>query len=229
MRYGLTLLGAALILPGCQQAADAAERVVNAPDARRIAQETPAKGPIKPKVAFFAGGCFWGVEGVFSHVKGVSSAVSGYHGGRAADGSYDKVSAGKTGHAETVRVVYDPAQVRYDQLLQIFFSVVADPTTLNRQGPDHGTQYRTALIPLDAEQTAVASAYLAQLKASGLWARPLVTRIEPYRQFVPAETEHQDFMVRNPRHGYIVRWDAPKVAALKTAFPALYRASFVRG
>ncbi len=229
MRWRAALIGLALFLPACQQAADAAERTVNAPAARRIAQEIPQKGPKKLQVAVFAGGCFWGVEGVFSHVKGVTSAVSGYHGGRAGDGTYAAVSSGKTGHAEAVRVVYDPAQVRYDQLLQIFFSVVADPTTLNRQGPDHGPQYRSALIPLDAEQAAVARAYLAQLKLSGLWARPLVTRIESYRRFIPAEAEHQDFMVRNPQNGYILRWDAPKVAALKTAFPALYRAAFVRG
>lgn len=229
MRFGAALLGAALILSACQQAADAAERTVNAPAARRIAHEIPEKGAKTLRVALFAGGCFWGVEGVFSHVKGVRSAVSGYHGGRAADGTYAAVSSGKTGHAEAVRVVYDPAQVRYDQLLQIFFSVVADPTTVNSQGPDHGTQYRSALVPLDAEQAAVASAYLAQLRGSGLWSRPLATRIEPYRRFVPAEAEHQDFMVRNPHNGYIERWDAPKVAALKAAFPALYRDAFVRG
>ena len=139
------------------------------------------------------------------------------------------MSAGFDKNAETVRVIYDPAVVRYDQLLQVFFSVVADPTLLNRQGPDQGTQYRSALIPLDAEQAQVASAYLAQLRASDLWARPLVTRIEAYRRFYPAEAYHQDYMRKNPQNPYILRWDAPKVSALKARFPALYRAAFVRG
>ena len=230
MRWWAALLGPALLLPACQPAADAAERTVQAPEARRIAREVPEKGAANTrKVALFAGGCFWGVEGVFSHMQGVSSAVSGYHGGQADNASYDSVSTGKTGHAETVRVIYDPAVVRYDQLLQVFFSVVADPTLLNRQGPDQGTQYRSALIPLDAEQAQVASAYLAQLRASDLWARPLVTRIEAYRRFYPAEAYHQDYMRKNPQNPYILRWDAPKVSALKARFPVLYRAAFVRG
>ncbi len=186
-----------------------------------MAKETAGK-----KVAVFAGGCFWGVEGVFSHVKGVSSAVSGYHGGSKQTASYDMVSSGSTQHAEAVRVVYDPAVVRYDELLRIFFSVVADPTLRNRQGPDVGAHYRAALVPIGAEQRAVATAYLAQMQASGVWARPIVTRTEPYRAFYKAETYHQDFMQKNPRHGYIVRWDAPKVQALKSLYPGKYRATF---
>lgn len=165
---------------------------------------------------------------MFSHVKGVSSAVSGYHGGSEDTASYDMVSAGSTQHAEAVRVVYDPAVVRYDQLLQIFFSVGADPTLRNRQGPDVGPQYRAALVPIGKEQRAVAAAYLKQMEASGVWAKPVVTRIEPYRAFYKAEAYHQDFMLKNPRHGYIVRWDAPKVAALKTLYPAHFRATFQR-
>ena len=178
------------------------------------------------RTAIFAGGCFWGVEGVFSHVKGVNSAVSGYHGGSVPDPTYDKVSTGTTGYAESVRVRYDPAVVRYDQLLRIFFSVVADPTLVDRQGPDRGTQYRSALVPLGAEQKKVAAAYLVQLGKSGLWSDPIVTRIEPYRGFYAAESYHQDFMAKHPDHGYIRRWDAPKVEALKALYPALYRAQF---
>lgn len=210
-------------LAACQPSALAAESVVEAPAAKRIAKES---GDLK--TAVFAGGCFWGVEAVFSHVKGVKSAVSGYHGGSANTATYKKTSSGTTGHAEAVRVVYDPAVVRYDELLQIFFSVVADPTLRNRQGPDTGPQYRAALVPVSAEQTAVAKAYLAQMKASGIWNKPVVTNIEPYRKFYEGESYHQDFAAKNPRHGYIVRWDAPKVAALKRLYPKHYSANFQR-
>jgi len=200
-----------------------AEEPVNAPAAARVAKE--AKGL---KTAVFAGGCFWGVEGVFSHVKGVTGVVSGYHGGNKASASYDLVSSGVTDHAESVKITYDPSVVRYDQLLQILFSVVADPTLKNRQGPDVGAHYRSAVVPTNAEQAAVAKAYLAQLGKSGLWQRPIATRIEAYKAFYPAEGYHQDFMLKNPRHGYILRWDAPKVAALKQMFPSLYRAKFLK-
>jgi len=158
----------------------------------------------------------------------VTSAVSGYHGGTRATATYDKVSEGDTGHAEAVRVTYDPAKVRYDELLRVFFSVIADPTTRDRQGPDVGSQYRSALVPLDAEQRKVAAAYLAQLGKAGLWERPIVTRIEAWRGFHPAEAEHQDFIANNPRHPYILRWDAPKVAALKALYPTLYKPGFTR-
>ena len=170
------------------------------------------------QTAIFAGGCFWGVEGVFSHMHGVTSVVSGYHGGRAADADYDKVSGGGTGHAEAVRVTYDPAKIRYDQLLRVFFSVVTDPTQLNRQGPDVGTQYRNALSPTTPEQRLVAAAYLAQLREAALWSRPIVTRIEPARRFYPAEGYHQDFMVKNPRHPYITRFAIPKVQKVQEKF-----------
>jgi peptide-methionine (S)-S-oxide reductase len=219
----LAPLFAAAALAACAPAA-AADATFDAPAASRAARE---QGGLK--TAYFAGGCFWGVEAVFSHVKGVTSAVSGYHGGNAATASYDRVSSGLSGHAETVRVTYDPAQVRYDQLLRIFFSVVADPTLRDRQGPDRGTQYRAALIPVSAEQREVAAAYLAQMQRSGVWSRPIVTRIEPARQFFEAEGEHQDFARRNPQHGYIQRWDAPKVAALRSMFPDHYRATFRSG
>jgi peptide-methionine (S)-S-oxide reductase len=211
-----------LALSACSGPVEAAEATVNAPVAKVTAKEDGIQ------TAIFAGGCFWGVEGVFSHVKGVKSAVSGYHGGSAATAKYDRVTAGGTAHAESVRITYDPAVIRYDQLLRIFFSVVADPTLKNRQGPDVGSHYRTALVPTTAEQRKVASAYLAQLEAAKLWPRPIVTRIEPLKKFYPAEGYHQDFMAKNPRHGYIVRWDQPKVDALKAMFPNQYRASFLR-
>ena len=150
-------------------------------------------------------------------------------GGTRAQAKYDLVSGGTTGHAEAVKVVYDPAVVRYDQLLRVFFSVVADPTLRNRQGPDVGPQYNASLIPLSDEQRAVARAYLAQMKASGVWDKPIVTGIDAAGTFYPAEAYHQDFARKNPNHGYIKRWDAPKVAALKKLYPSLYSASFQTG
>ncbi len=211
-----------LALSACSGPVRAAEEPVNAPVAARIAKEAGLQ------TAIFAGGCFWGVEGVFSHVKGVKSAESGYHGGTAATAKYTTITAGGTGHAESVRITYDPAVIRYDELLRIFFSVVADPTLKNRQGPDVGTHYRSALVPTTAEQRAVAKAYLAQLEQAKLWPRPVVTQIEPFKAFYPAESYHQDFMAKNPRHGYILTWDKPKVEALKAMFPAQYRAAFLR-
>lgn len=213
-----------LALPGCSQQADAAERPVLAPAAVRQADEGAGL-----KTAIFAGGCFWGVEGVFSHVRGVTSAVSGYHGGNRADAQYERVGQGGTGHAESVRITYDPARVRYDQLLQVYFSVVADPTQRDRQGPDVGTQYRGVIVPVSPEQRLVANAYLAQLRASGLWKAPIVTRMEPLRRFYPAEGYHQDYMLAHPQSGYIRAWDAPKVRALAALFPRLYQAEFTPG
>ena len=197
-----------------------AERPVLAP-----VPSIDAPSPRSVETAIFAGGCFWGVEGVFSHVKGVRQAASGYAGGPAGRKvDYDSVGSGRTGFAEAVRVTYDPRQVSYGTLLRIFFSVVADPTTLNYQGPDRGPQYRSALYPVDAAQEKAARAYLAQLGKAGLWRDPIVTRIERDANLQTAETYHQDFMARNPRHPYIRRWDAPKLAAFRAMFPALYRA-----
>lgn len=198
--------------------AGAAERAVLAPVA--AVDAAPAR---KLETAVFAGGCYWGVEGVFSYVKGVHLAVSGFAGGpRSRKVDYEQVSEGDTGFAESVRVTYDPAIVSYGQLLRIFFSVIADPTTLNYQGPDHGTQYRSALFPLNAEQDKAARAYLAQLGQSGLWKGPIVTKIERFQGFQDAATDHQDFFEKNPHHPYIMRWDAPKLAALKQLFPQWY-------
>jgi peptide-methionine (S)-S-oxide reductase len=217
------LVVAAFGAAACSQIA-AAEPNFDAPEARRTANETEGL-----KTAIFAGGCFWGVEAVFSHTKGVTSAVSGYHGGTAATAHYDQVSAGGTGHAESVRVTYDPRVVRYDQLLQVLFSVVADPTLKDRQGPDVGSQYRAAIVPMSNEQRTVATSYLAQMRSSGVWDKPIVVTVESYRRFYPAEAYHQDFAEKNPRHGYILRWDAPKVAAFRAKYPALYRATFQTG
>ena len=216
------LAAGALAIAACSPAI-AAEATFDAPAAQRAANE--GRGL---KTAVFAGGCFWGVEAVFSHTKGVTSAVSGYAGGRIANQSYEQVSGGETGHAEAVRVTYDPSVVRYDQLLRILFSVVADPTLKNRQGPDSGTQYRAAIFPLNAEQRQVATAYLAQMRSSGVWERPIVVEIESGR-FYAAEGYHQDFAEKNPNHPYIRRWDAPKVVALRAMYPSLYRAEFKTG
>jgi peptide-methionine (S)-S-oxide reductase len=223
VRRFAALLPLLAVAAACQQPATA-ETVVMAPAAERQANE-----PRQLQTAIFSGGCFWGVEGVFSHVIGVTSAVSGYQGGSRATAHYERVSMGDTGHAESVRVTYDPARVRYDQLLRIFFSVVTDPTQLNRQGPDVGSQYRNALVPMSDEQRVVATAYLAQLRASGVWRAPIVTRIEPYHGFFPAETYHQDFMLANPDYPYILRWDAPKVEALRRLFPTEYKRAFTSG
>jgi peptide-methionine (S)-S-oxide reductase len=223
-RAALAAAALGLALSACQEPASAAEKTVAAPAAKRLAEEGEGL-----KTAVFAGGCFWGVEGVFSHVKGVKSAVSGYHGGTKRQAAYKLVSSGITDHAEAVKVTYDPKAIRYDQLLRIFFSVVADPTQLNRQGPDVGAHYRSALVPQSREQAAVAAAYLQQLRAARLWSKPIVTKIERAQTFYPAERYHQDFMLKNPRHGYIVRWDAPKVKALKALYPGVYSARFQPG
>lgn len=221
-RSVLGLVAAAFALAGVSAPANA-ETAVNAPASKRIAKEGAGL-----KTAIFAGGCFWGVEGVFSHVKGVKSAVSGFHGGAAGTAKYRTIVTGMTNHAEAVMITYDPYVVRYDELLRIFFSVVTDPTQLNRQGPDVGAHYRSALVPLNGEQRAVAEAYLKQLDASGLWGNPVVTKVEKHRTFYPAESYHQDYMVKNPYSRYIMRWDQPKVAALKVMFPRDYRDEFLR-
>jgi peptide-methionine (S)-S-oxide reductase len=171
-------------------------------------------GQATSAVVVLAGGCFWGVQGVFQHVKGVTSAVSGYAGGDRKTAAYETVSTGRTGHAESVQVTFDPLQISYGRLLQIFFSVVHDPTELNRQGPDTGTQYRSAIFPTDTEQANVAKAYVAQLDHAHAFKRTIATRIEPDRTFYPAETYHQDFLTRNPTHPYIAINDLPKIMHL---------------
>jgi peptide-methionine (S)-S-oxide reductase len=174
----------------------------------------------------FAGGCFWGVEAVFEGVKGVSSAVSGYAGGAMRGPSYEQVSTGRTGHAESVEVTYDPSKVTYGQLLKVFFSVAHDPTQLNRQGPDVGTQYRSAIFYANPEQQKIAEAYVAQLRDAKAFNKPIVTEVAALKAFYPAEGYHQNYLVQNPNQPYIVFNDLPKLAALQKEFPQLYNGKY---
>jgi peptide-methionine (S)-S-oxide reductase len=196
----------------------------DAPSLPAPAVDMPA-GEATSAVAVLAGGCFWGVQGVFQHTKGVTNAVSGYAGGDKNTANYEVVGSGTTGHAESVQVTYDPRQISYGRLLQIFFSVAHDPTQLNRQGPDFGTQYRSAIFPLNDEQAAVAKAYVAQLDQARAFKKRIVTKIEPGHAFYAAEAYHQDFLTRHPTYPYIVINDLPKIGDLKRVFPDLYRAT----
>ena len=180
------------------------------------------------RTAIFSGGCFWGVEGVFEHVRGVRSATAGYAGGLKATANYELVSTGVTGHAESVKVVYDPREVSYGTLLRVFFSVVLDPTEVNRQGPDSGTQYRSEIYATTTGQKATAQAYIAQLTRAKVYGRPIATKVEDAKPFYPAEAYHQNFLARHPDHPYIANIDMPKVTALKALFPNLYRSDAVR-
>ncbi len=217
----MQLLAAALVvaasvwLPSLQAAEEPvvipAPRVDNAKD----------KGSLQ--TAVFAGGCFWGVQGVFEHVRGVRKAVSGYAGGDKSHASYEIVSSGATGHAESVQVTFDPAEVSYGELLHVFFSVAHDPTQLDRQGPDIGTQYRSEVFYADEAQKKVADAYIAQLDQAKVYPRSIVTRVEPLKGFYAAEDYHQDFLINHPTHGYIVHNDLPKITNLKKMFPGEFR------
>lgn len=182
-----------------------------------------AAGAGQTQTAVFAGGCFWGVQAVFQHVSGVVSATSGYAGGEAASARYEIVSGGKSGHAEAVRVVFDPAKLSYGQLLKVFFAVAHDPTQLNRQGPDYGTQYRSAIFTTSPEQEEIVRAYVAQLDKDRIYPGRIVTQIGPLKAFYPAEDYHQDYLRLHPDQPYIVTNDLPKLAELKRRFPALYR------
>ena len=205
-----------IVAAGCSGPSHAEKAVIlPAPAADQGAQN-------RTDVAVFAGGCFWGMEAVFERVKGVSAVTSGYAGGTAASATYDQVSNETTGHAEAIRIVYNPSKVTYGKLLQIYFSVAHDPTQLNRQGPDVGSSYRSSIFPQSPEQTRLARAYAVQLTKARSFSRPIVTKIETGK-FYAAEPYHQDFMQKNPRHPYIVRWDIPKVAAFKAAFPGVAR------
>lgn len=186
-------------------------------------QDMPLARTTSQQKAVFAGGCFWGVQLVFQHVKGVVSATSGYAGGTAQDAEYETVSSGRTGHAESVQVVYDPSQVSYGQLLKIFFSVVHDPTQLNRQGPDSGTQYRSAIFTTSDEQQRIAQAYIAQLDAAQVYPQKIVTRVSALPAFFPAEGYHQDFATLHPHHPYIWFNDRPKLEHLKQQYPDWYK------
>ena len=199
------------------------------PRAEGLAHALPAPladaAPGRPglRTAVFAGGCFWGVQAVFQHVAGVRQAVSGYAGGQVADPSYEQVSSGLTGHAEAVRVTYDPAEVSYGKLLQIFFTVALDPTQVDRQGPDRGTQYRSELFVSGPDEERVARAYVAQLEAAHAFGAPIATRIDPAAPFYPAEGYHQDYLHLHPDNPYIAYNDMPKVQAVRALFPESWR------
>ncbi|MGH8209979.1 MAG: peptide-methionine (S)-S-oxide reductase MsrA [Steroidobacteraceae bacterium] len=175
------------------------------------------------QTAVLAGGCFWGTQGVFEHVKGVRQVLAGYSGGAQATASYETVSTGTTGHAESIRITFDPAEVSYGELLRVFFSVAHDPTELNRQGPDSGRQYRSSIFYADPTQEKIARAYIAQLQQAHVFSRPVVTRVDPLHGFYPAEGYHQDYLVHNPQQPYIVVNDLPKIANLKRVLPDMYR------
>ena len=193
------------------------------PDVPMAPEPAPVGITASSDTAVFAGGCFWGVEAVFEHLKGVSSATSGYSGGRSSSPSYEAVSSGTTGHAESVQVIYDPSQISYDQLLQVFFTVAHDPTQLNRQGPDVGTQYRSAIFYRNAAQQQATERYLAKMRDAKVYKREIVTEVSALGTFHPAEAYHQNYLVRHPTQPYIVVNDAPKLEHLKREFPALYR------
>jgi peptide-methionine (S)-S-oxide reductase len=213
---GLLATGA-FLLPIARTSAEPAQ-ALPAP----LVDEAPGKAP---ETAVFAGGCFWGVQGVFEHVKGVTRAVSGYAGGSVANPGYEQVSTGTTGHAESVSVTFDPAQISYGQLLQIFFSVALDPTQVDRQGPDWGTQYRSALFVTSPDQEKVARAYVAQLESAHAFSHPIATKIESSGPFYPAEAYHQDYLEHHPDAPYIAINDMPKVRGLQTLFPPHWSSS----
>jgi peptide-methionine (S)-S-oxide reductase len=216
MRILAVLMTATLLATaGCSSADAASAKLVPAPTL-----DVPAGAGLE--TAVLAGGCFWGLEAVFERVKGVRDVVSGYAGGAATDATYAKVSTERTGHAEVVRITYDPKQVSYGTLLRIYFSVAHDPTQLNRQGPDNGPSYRSAIFPQTVPQVRVANAYIKQLTAARAFSKPIVTRLESGK-FYLAERSHQDFMKRNPMHPYILAHDVPKVTALKRMMPNYYR------
>ena len=219
MLYSLRLILAIFCVVaalGCS----AARAGVTIPDPLVDAPLATAKGQ---QTAVVAGGCFWGIQAVFEHVKGVIRATSGYSGGEAKTAEYERVSTGKTGHAESVRIVYDPSQISYGQLLKVFFSVAHDPTQLNRQGPDTGTQYRSAIFFSDENQERIARAYVEQLNQAKVFDQPIVTQLVPLKAFYEAEAYHQDYAMHHPNDPYIVINDLPKVANLRKQLPDLYR------
>ena len=209
-------LGFAFSVLACAACA-ASERPIPPPK-----EDTPRAVAAGKETAVFAGGCFWGTQAVFERVKGVSKTTAGYAGGSAATATYDQVTTETTGHAESVEVVYDPSQITYGQLLRIFFSVVHDPTELNRQGPDVGPSYRSAIFYTNDEQKRVATAYIAQLDAAKVFPKRIVTEVTPLKGFYHAEDYHQDFALKNPTNPYIKICDLPKVSALKQQFPELF-------
>jgi peptide-methionine (S)-S-oxide reductase len=217
-RLGVAAL-ASLALAACQ----APPENSIPPSAERVAEEGEGL-----QIALLAGGCFWGIEGIFSHTKGVTGAVTGYHGGSADTATYELSNTGTTGHAETVRITYDPAQIRYDEILRIFFTVGIDPTQANGQGPDIGDQYRAAIIPLSAEQREVATSFVRQMDASGNWDDPIAVKVEDHMKFYPAEDNHQDWIPRNPVIARAKAKEIEMIDKLEAKFPSHYRDQFLR-
>lgn len=220
MRKTLVTLATLALALGCRLNAQAVNRSIPAP-----AVDVPASETAGPQVAVLAGGCFWGMQGMFEHVKGVTKVVAGYAGGDAATAHYEMVGTEATGHAESVEITFDPKQVSYGQLLQLYFSVAHDPTELNRQGPDSGPSYRSEIFFTSPAQERVARAYTAQLTEAKVFRSPIVTKIEPLKGFYPAEGYHQDYLIHHPDQPYIVYNDLPKIEALKRTYPQLYRAA----
>jgi peptide-methionine (S)-S-oxide reductase len=217
------LLAATLLLASCGMSTSQSTAQVDVPSIPGPLLDEPS-GQAQSEVAVLAGGCFWGVQGVFQHVNGVTQAVSGYAGGSQATAKYETVSSGRTSHAESVQITFDPQKISYGHILQIYFSVAHDPTELNRQGPDVGTQYRSGIFPTSIEQARIAKAYIDQLNKAAVFKAPIVTTLEPDQTFYPAEAYHQDFLTRNPTHPYIVFNDLPKIENLKRLQPDVYRA-----
>ena len=215
-RFASMALGALFVVTACNASAHPTA-AVPAPD-----YDAPHASTSGKQTAVLAGGCFWGMQAVFQHVKGVSSATSGYSGGSAKTAEYEIVSTGETGHAESVQIVYDPSKITYGELLRVFFSVAHDPTQLNRQGPDEGTQYRSSIFYSSEEQKRIAEAYIAQLDKAKVFRHPIVTKVVPLESFYPAEAYHQNYAALHPNQPYIVFNDAPKVEHLKQQFPDLY-------
>ena len=218
---GVSIFGAGILLIGAFGAT--VSRLAAEEGVRIAAPALDVKPGQSSAVAVLAGGCFWGVQGVFQHVDGVTSAVSGYAGGDKATATYRQIGSGATGHAEAVRITYDPRKISYGRILQVYFSVAHDPTELNRQGPDVGTQYRSAIFPANAEQASVAKSYIAQLNQAGVFSAPIVTKIEPGRPFYPAEDYHQDYLTQHPTNPYIAINDLPKIGNLKRILPEVFR------
>jgi peptide-methionine (S)-S-oxide reductase len=222
MHSRIKMIAATLMLAAggwaCRVAAEAIDKAIPAP-----AVDVPAAEAAGPQTAVLAGGCFWGLQGMFEHVQGVTKVVAGYSGGSKETARYEIVGTERTGHAESVEITFDPKRITYGQLLRLYFSVAHDPTELNRQGPDSGPSYRSAIFFSSPAQERVARAYVAQLDKAKVFARPIVTKLEPLKGFYPAEDYHQDFLIHNPTYPYIVRNDLPKITALKRVYPDLYR------
>jgi len=215
LRISLSAIVLASCVPSLPAGADALDAAIPAP-----AIDLPPTGATQ--TAVLAGGCFWGMQGMFEHVVGVKKVVAGYAGGEKSTATYDQVTTETTGHAEAVEITFDPTSVSYGELLRLYFSVAHDPTQLNRQGPDSGTSYRSTIFVSGAEQERVAKAYLDQLGKAGVFRAPIATTLEPLRGFYPAEGYHQDFLIKNPTYPYIVRNDLPKIEALRRVYPARY-------